>query len=128
MLNDHGVGAHFDHKTAGILEARRRHEEFVTAMKQDDQILERTAVAVDIAHEIDDIERVCSSGIPGRNRELVLSNGENADSDSIYLLYQDFASGRDVCSGTDRRKPSFGANLESVGKARKPVIEDMIVR
>src|SRR5260221_14558497 len=101
MLDDDCIRTHFNHEAAAVLDARGRHEEFISAMDQDDQVINLIAMAGHVTNEIDHVERVGPGRLRGGNREFALGNREYNNSDAPNFPDQEAARGRKIFAGAN---------------------------
>src|ERR1035441_561306 len=124
MLDDDGVSAHLDHEAAGVLDAGAGDKKLITAMKQDNQVIELAAVTGDVADEIDEVQRIGTGGVFGGDGELMLGDGEKANPEATQFPDEDSASGIEVWSGADGLDAGLGADRKGILEAGGAVIEN----
>src|ERR1035437_5058913 len=127
MLDDDGIGTHLDHEPAGVLDAGAGGKKLITAMEQDDEVIELVAVSRDVADEIDQVERVGAGGVLGSDGELMLGDGENANLEATQVSDEDATGGVEVWAGADGSDAGLGTDRKGILKAGGAVVEDMVI-
>ena len=114
MLHDHGIGAHLDHKPAGVSQSGTGNMEFVSPMKQDYQVIILVFVLFDIPDIINQVKRIRAPRLFRGDRKLMFGQCQDAHPNAVKVLDDDPPGGIEVLARANREDLGRGADFQGV--------------